>query len=322
MTRPRRVEFEGALYHVLARGNNKQDIFGDVADRRHYLALVERYHARYVFRLYAFVLMTNHVHLLVETGETPLSKIMQCLQTSYTQYFNRKYQRVGHLFQGRYKSILCERESYLLELTRYIHLNPVRAGIVQRPEQYPWSSYQSFIGRARMPCVDHDLVLKMLGNRGEGAARRYQQFVAEAIDAQMTGTYYKTKEQVYLGSEDYIDSVKKKIHNGVPLGKERRARGITLAQVLEGTASCAGLDRALLTGKGGGQLTTMARALAIYLARVDGRCTVNEIATTLGIHPSTVTRAVARLEERLEEKNKNISLTQLIGCVRRSFCER
>jgi REP element-mobilizing transposase RayT len=136
VARKPRVHIAGALYHVIARGNQRQKIFRSDADRRRYLELLNEYRMRYPFRLLAYVLMPNHVHLLLEMERHPLSKIMQGLQQSYTAYFNRKYKLVGHLFQGRYKDILCDRDAYLLELVRYIHLNPVRSKLVRDPGEY------------------------------------------------------------------------------------------------------------------------------------------------------------------------------------------
>jgi putative transposase len=126
MARKPRVEYAGAFYHVICRGNQRQVIFRTDRDREYYLKQLEQYRRRYDFTVYAYVLMSNHVHLLIETGKVPLSKVMQGLQPRYTGYYNRKYQKVGHLFQGRYKAILCDRAAYLLELVRYLHLNPGR----------------------------------------------------------------------------------------------------------------------------------------------------------------------------------------------------
>lgn len=145
---PPRLCFDGALYHVTARGDNREPIFVDDLDRRRYLELLSRYkRQRFHFTLHAYALMTNHVHLLLEPAAgTVVSRIMQCLAITYTRYFNRRHQRVGHVFQGRFRSRLIEQEVYLLVASRYVHLNPVRAGLVQHPEEYPWSSYRSYLG--------------------------------------------------------------------------------------------------------------------------------------------------------------------------------
>lgn len=137
MPRHPRIHASGLLYHLMARGNNGQPTFLDQTDYDGFLTALQTTRGRYPFRLYAYVLMPNHVHLLVEVGATPTGKLMQALFTAYVRAFNRRHRRRGHLFQGRYKAIVCDRDSYLLELVRYIHLNPVRAGLVQRPGEWP-----------------------------------------------------------------------------------------------------------------------------------------------------------------------------------------
>ena len=144
MARRPRVFAPGLLYHVIVRGNQRRKTFRSDADYKTYLDRLDKYRTQCRVRIYAYCLMPNHVHLLVETGSTPLAKFMQGVQQSYTQYFNRRYRKVGHLFQGRYKAIICERDRYLQTLIRYIHLNPVRAKLVIRPERYAYSE----IGRA------------------------------------------------------------------------------------------------------------------------------------------------------------------------------
>jgi REP element-mobilizing transposase RayT len=144
MARKPRIEFAGALYHMLVRGNHKQTVFKDRFDFLKYLEGLFKYKERYHACIFSYVLMSNHVHLLIETKETPLSKIMQGIHQSYTVYFNRKYGTVGHLFQARYKAILCDRDAYLLSLLKYIHLNPARAHIVENPKDYEWSSHNAY----------------------------------------------------------------------------------------------------------------------------------------------------------------------------------
>ena len=135
MARKPRIHFPGALYHVITRGNRRQGIFLDEKDLQRFLTYLSDCKNRFPFRLYAYALMKNHLHLLIEVEENPLSRIMQSLLFGYARYFNRRYGEVGHLFQGRYKAILCDKDAYLLELVRYIHLNPVRAKIVREPEE-------------------------------------------------------------------------------------------------------------------------------------------------------------------------------------------
>ena len=145
MARRPRIFAPGLLYHVIVRGNHRERTFSAARDYTSYLERLCTYRVKHRVEIYAFCLMANHAHLLLESTGPPLSRFMQGLQQSYTQYFNRKYEKVGHLFQGRYKAIVCEADEYLLELVRYIHLNPVRAGIVQKPEEYEYSSHRSYL---------------------------------------------------------------------------------------------------------------------------------------------------------------------------------
>ena len=142
MARPLRIEFPGALYHVTSRGNARQRVFRDDEDRETFLATLAWVVARFRWRCHAYCLMDNHIHLLIDTPQPNLSRGMRQLNGVYTQRFNRRHRRVGHLFQGRFQAILVEKEGYLLELARYIVLNPVRAKMVKTPERYPWSSYR------------------------------------------------------------------------------------------------------------------------------------------------------------------------------------
>src|SRR5215475_13753556 len=145
MARRPRLLAPGILYHVIVRGNQKQKTFLRDSDYQAYLERLGRYRRRWGVIVYAYCLMPNHVHLLVETGSQPISKFMQGLQQSYTQYFNRKHRKVGHLFQGRYKAIVCDKDEYLLTLIRYIHYNPVRAKMVHNTDQYPYSGHRNYI---------------------------------------------------------------------------------------------------------------------------------------------------------------------------------
>ena len=159
MARPLRIEFSGALYHVTARGNAQQDIYLTDDDRQEFLSLLQRACDRYHWLCHAYCLMTNHYHLLIETQTPTLSKGMKYLNGTYTQAFNRRHKRVGHVFQGRYKGILVEKDSYLLELSRYIVLNPVRAHMVRSAKDWPWSSYRATAGFAKAhPLLTKDTI--------------------------------------------------------------------------------------------------------------------------------------------------------------------
>ena len=147
MARPLRIQYPGAFYHVTARGNEKKAIFISNRDRVKFLSYLESAHDRYSAIIHVYCLMSNHYHLLVETPRGNLSQILHHINGAYTTYFNIRRERAGHLFQGRYKSILVEKDAYCIQLSRYIHKNPVRAGLVNMPSEYPWSSYPHYIGR-------------------------------------------------------------------------------------------------------------------------------------------------------------------------------
>lgn len=171
MARPPRIHYPGALYHVMLRGNGGADIFFDRNDRYHLYLLLQAGIAKYGHRLHAFCAMSNHLHLAVQVAEVPLSKIMQNVAFRYTRWINRKQGKMGHLFQGRYKAILVDQDAYLLALTRYIHLNPVRAGLVKDPSAYPWSGHRAYVGRESLPWLTTDWVLSQFASHA-GHARR------------------------------------------------------------------------------------------------------------------------------------------------------
>jgi len=149
MARPLRIEYEGAYYHITARGNEKRKIYFTKSDYEKFKGYLAEAKKKYGIIIHSYVLMSNHYHLIIQTPEANLSKAMHYINGSYTTYTNIKRNRSGHLFQGRYKAILIDRDNYLLELSRYLHLNPVRAGMVNRPEEYPYSSYKTYISRSK-----------------------------------------------------------------------------------------------------------------------------------------------------------------------------
>jgi len=179
--RKARAEVEGGLYHVITRGNNRRQIFSSPEDYEKFIALIAVQNNRLPFFLYAYCLMPNHVHLLIERQRSAIGQIMHRLLTGYAQYYNRRYKRVGHLLQGRYKAVLCQSDRYLSELVRYIHLNPVRAGIVNNPEDYEYSSHRAYLGMVPTGIIQVDSVLRHFGVMKEIARQRYKEFVAAGL---------------------------------------------------------------------------------------------------------------------------------------------
>ncbi len=183
MVRPARIEYEGAFYHVMNRGNRKEDIFLDDEDRDKFCKILGKVEARYKIIIYSFVLMTNHYHLLIETPLGNLSRAVQRLNGDYASYFSRRHKRPGHLFQGRFKAMLVEKEAYLLELSRYIHLNPYRAGMVKAPEKYKWSSLYEISGKKINSyfTLYWEWLSVCFGKKKGVAERKYLEFVREGM---------------------------------------------------------------------------------------------------------------------------------------------
>src|SRR3972149_6006846 len=220
MGRPLRIQYPGALYHITSRGNERKNIFVDDADRFRFLELLKDYHDRYNILIHSFVLMDNHYHLILETSEGNLLKVMHGINGGYTGYFNRKYERSGHLFQGRYKGILVEKDAYLLSLSRYVHMNPVRAKIVKKPEQYRWSSYPGYIGKEKeCKWVEHSWILSNFGKGGKTARRKYREYVEESFNKDMENPAKNLYGQIILGSDKFIEKIRE-MFKGKTISKE------------------------------------------------------------------------------------------------------
>lgn len=217
MTRPLRIEYAGAVYHITSRGNEKKVVFRDDQDSINFLNTLQHVNKRYHWICHAYCLMDNHYHLLIETPDGNLSLGMRQLNGVYTQLFNKRHQRTGHLFQGRYKSILIQKDSYLLEVCRYVVLNPVRAGMVARPEGWRWSSYRATVGRGTPPpCLFVDWVLAQFSGNRAKAEREYRHFVTEGIGKETI--WREVKGQSLLGEDDFVEGLLPHIkrHQNIP----------------------------------------------------------------------------------------------------------
>lgn len=225
MTRPVRIEFEGALYHVTSRGDRREAIYEDDADRMRFLEILETVIRDFNWVCHAYCLMTNHYHLVIETPDGNLSKGMRQLNGVYTQASNHRHDRCGHLFQGRYKAILVDGDSYLLELTRYVVLNPVRAGMVELPGDWRWSSYLDMLGARSAPhWLAIDGLLAQFAHERQEAVRYYVQFVAEGIGRE--SIWQDLNRQIYLGDNAFVERMQARCEGlsktvGVPRAQTR-----------------------------------------------------------------------------------------------------
>ena len=202
MARPLRIEYPGAVYHITSRGNEKKLIFKDERDREIFLDTLSQVDKRYNWLCHAYCLMNNHYHLIIETPDGNLSAGMRQLNGVYTQAFNRQHNRVGHLFQGRYKGILIQKDSHLLEVCRYVVLNPVRAKAVNKPEQWRWSSYQATAGIEKPhPCLSTEWILNQFGSTRRIAEKAYRKFVEDGIKQE--SIWEAVRAQSILGEEEF-----------------------------------------------------------------------------------------------------------------------
>jgi len=210
MSRPIRIEFAGALYHVTSRGNRQEAVYLDDKDRQNFLSLLAQVSTDYNWLVHAYCLMDNHYHLLIETPDANLSRGMRQLNGVYTQITNRYHGNVGHVFQGRYKAILVEKESYLLELARYIVLNPVRANMVKEAEDWPWSSYRKTAGMTRQnDWLTTDWLLAVFSKKPKLAQKKYKAFVEQG--KKQSSPWESLKNQIFLGREKYVNQLLKAI---------------------------------------------------------------------------------------------------------------
>ena len=210
MARQLRIEYPGALYHVFSRGNQKQLIYLSDDDRCFFLDCLRKAHEKFGVIVHTYCLMPNHFHLFLETPNGNLSRMMHYLATSYTVYFNKKHERHGHLFQGRFKSVLIEAVGYAKELSRYIHLNPLRSGIVDRPERYPWSSYGYYRGAAKPErWLETSVILRLFGEQLERARRAYIDFVIGGGGGEAPPSIKASLRTGILGSEEFIARIRR-----------------------------------------------------------------------------------------------------------------
>ena len=295
MARRPRVHFPGAVYHVISRGNQRQNLYKDDEGHRRFQVLLGEVVKHHSITVYAYVLMPNHFHLLLEVSRSPLSKAMQSLLYRYTRHYNQRYRKIGHLFQGRYRAILCDRDSYLMELIRYLHLNPVRARLVSDPGRYRWSSHRDYLRGNSETEIAVGRGLELWGAGRNRAIRAYRQFIRDGMTDGHREEYYDVKEQRYLGDDDFVDVV----HQTMGEQEENRPVKIAMPEILREIARGAGVSDGVVLHKGRGRIGSRLRAEAAYVGREVGGISLTEAAKYLGRDLSTMSLALKRLEEDL-----------------------
>lgn len=317
MARPLRLEFEGAFWHITARGNDRRDIFLDDEDRQVFLDMLGAAIARYNWILHEYCQMTDHYHLVIETPERTLSRGMQWLNSRYAQYFNRRHNRVGHLFQGRFHAVLVDGENYLVTLCRYVVRNPVRAkGMVTHPGEWPWSSYRAKAGLASPPpwlTVTNTLV-EFHPTDLEAARKNYREFAnAPDADDPSNSPWRKLRSRMYLADEEWIASIQAKIDEE-PRSTDhprpqRHPRRPKIDEILSAVADAAGSTAESIRRERGGRC----RMAVAWLGVFDGIHFRRTIADALGISAGRVTTLLAECKSGIAQDVKLRGLIENAG---------
>lgn len=300
MARKPRIHYPGALYHVMVRGNNKETVLLDDLQKNKYLSILTRYKKMFDFKLYAFCIMDNHVHLLVEVNETPLSSIMQRIQQVYTQWYNYTFDRTGHVFQQRYKALLCDKDSYLLKLVKYIHYNPVRSDLA-KGINYPWSSHRYYSVEQIDTLVDTTFVLNMFSPDMEKAIVQYSQ-------------YLKHKPE----NKDYEDTVEvPELIQNTEHDKLEQEDTLSFDDLIELVCRNEGISKELIINKDKTQKVSNARKAIIILS--NKYCSISNIklAEHLNLAPSMTSRIkakrfkqTAKVEDIIKRFERGSSITE------------
>jgi putative transposase len=319
MARKPRLELEGGLYHIITRGNNRQLIFGIEGDYQKMLSLLTLVKSKLPFFLYAYCLMPNHLHLLVERQVSSVGAVMHRLLGGYSKYYNRKYGRVGHLFQSRYKGILCQSDQYLAELVRYIHLNPVRAKMVRKPAAYRFSSHCAYLGLDEPLLVDIEPVLRHFGATKKLARERFKLFVDAGLKDGHRDELYVGDEGRMLGSEEFVEETKRRVGE-IPRGARPQVKNRSvpnLEELIEAAEKSTGLMREEICSGSKRSEIVMAKEAMIFVAHELGASST-AVAKLMGTDNSVVSRRLDSAKAKIKIPGE---LQQLVNLIRRSIRE-
>ena len=321
MPRHARLDAPGALHHIMVRGIDKSNIFRDAEDKARFLERLGQNIQDAKCSIYAWVLMDNHIHMLFRSGQDGISAVMRKLLTWYAQYFNRRHGRKGHLFENRYKSILCDEDNYLLALVRYIHLNPIRAKIIQTMaelDKYPWSGHRAVIGKAKNPWMDIATVLAQFGGTKRKAMNEYRRFMQEGLDQghdpqysggglvrslggwsnvlsmRRKGQKEETDERI-LGSGDFVHQIVKEAEDKSLRQMKLKRSGMTLTKIIDRECKKVQISRQELESGSRRSKVSQARAEIARRGMKELGLPAAEIARHLGVATSSITRAVEKM---------------------------
>lgn len=328
MPRQARIDAPGALHHVIARGIERGKIFHDDTDREDFLDRLGKVIQQTQTKCYAWALIPNHFHLLLKTGKDPIATVMRRLLTGYASGFNRRHSRSGHLFQNRYRSILCQEDAYLKELVRYIHLNPMRARVVKNLaalDEYPYASHSILLREHSREWQSTDSVLSLFGRKASVARKKYREFIEEGVGQgrrpeliggglirsaggwagiqvlRKTGGFQKSDERI-LGDGDFVESVLAEADERLEQKYALRAMGLTLEKLQQIAENLAGVRPDGMIGNSKTSKVVLARKVFCYWASRELGFTLTEIAGKLKLSVSTVSGAVQKGEELIQKE--------------------
>jgi putative transposase len=294
MARKPRILLPGGLYHVILRGNGGQPIFLTEGDRYRFYLLLQEGTCRFGYRVHSFCLMTNHCHIALQAGDIPLSRGMHNLSFRYACWINRREKRSGHLFQGRYKAVLVDGDSYLLELIRYIHLNPVRAGMVENPEEYPWSSHRAYLGKEFLSWLTKDWMLGQFGKSIANAHVGYKSFVLDGLEEEYRPEFHGGREDTrFLGDDSFVNQCLVNFGD-IPLR-------LTIHDIVDKVCLSYNIDEAKLKMHSQQRVASEARAVIGLLARELGCATLTDVGKLVNRDVGSMSSSVRRLSYRMQE---------------------
>ena len=294
MARRKRIYYPNATYHVMLRGNDGEPIFFSDSDRHKLCQLLQEAIERFHFSLHAFCFMSNHIHFAIRVTDVPLSDIMQNLTLRYVTYINRKHGRTGHLFQGRFKSLLIEDIGYLKELIRYIHLNPVRAGIVNKPDEYPWNSHCAYLTPSEFPWVSAKQILNLFSHDETEGLNRYTQFIHNAIGVEYEIDLQFEHSHGVIGEDTSMSEIPRNVF-------ESQKRQLSLTELVEAICEKYKISSYTLCSMGKNPQVSHARSMLALLVKESKGISITELGNYLHRDASGISKLANRFEMKSNE---------------------
>ena len=307
MARKSRIHYPSAVYHVILRGNAGNPVFFDDKDRYRFYLILQYAVEKFGCRIHALCLLDNHIHLVIQVDEIPLSRIMQNVSLRFTKWINYSQSRTGHLFQGRYKALLIDVETYLLELVRYVHLNPVRAGIVSTAAEYRWSSHRGYLGKELIPWLTSDFILSIFSQDADQARMGYESFVNDGVDERNRSEFHcGTIEGRILGDDSFADDVLGRVN-------QQRELEYSLKDVVSEVSVCFNISEEKLKEAGKIRPMTAARAVAAAIVQKSPHLRLTDLSKLLGRDVSALGKAAKRVADEKDSRELVKKMVEILS---------